>query len=108
MNNIQVIYEYDEIVSRLGEAIKSSNYKMQYFLDLLQIKRGFFYKKLKEKRFTSEEVIKLSKSLFPEEYHEYEVQLINKLILKSKEELKNNTNKNFESFLKEQKDKYGV
>ncbi len=108
MNNIQIIYEYDEIVSRLGEAIKSSNYKMQYFLDLLQIKRGFFYKKLKEKRFTSEEVIKLSKSLFPDEYREYEVQLINKLILKSKEELKNNTNKNFESFLKEQKDKYGV
>jgi recombinational DNA repair protein (RecF pathway) len=108
MNNIEVIYEYDKIVSRLGDEIKKSNYKIQYFLDLLQIKRSFFYKKLKEKRFTSEEVIKLSKSLFPDDYNEYEVQLINELIKKSKKEIKNNKGKKFELFLNEQKEKYGL
>ena len=108
MNNIQVIYEYDKIMSRLGEEIKKSNYKIQYFLDLLQIKRSFFYKKLKEKRFTSEEVIKLSRSLFPDEYNEYEVQLINELIERSKEDIKNNKGKKFEIFLNEQKEKYGL
>jgi len=108
MNNIQVIYEYDKIVSRLGEEIKNSNYKIQYFLDLLQIKRSFFYKKLKEKRFTSEEVIKLSRSLFPDEYNEYEVQLINELIERSKEDIKNSKGENFEIFLNEQKEKYGL
>ena len=108
MNNIEIIYEYDKIMNRLGDEVKSSNYKIQYFLDLLQIKRSFFYKKLKEKRFTSEEVIKLSKSLFPEEYNDYEVQVINNLIDRSKEEIKNNKGKDFELFLNEQKEKYGL
>jgi predicted DNA-binding transcriptional regulator AlpA len=108
MNNIEIIYEYDKIMNRLADEVKSSNYKIQYFLDLLQIKRSFFYKKLKEKRFTSEEMIKLSKSLFPEEYNDYEVHIINKLIEKSKEEIKNNKGKDFELFLNEQKEKYGL
>ena len=108
MNNVHIIYEYDRLMSRLGEEIKNSHYKIQYFLDLLEIKRSFFYKKLKEKRFTSEEVIKLSKSLFPEEYEDYEVSLINDLIKKSKEEIKNNKGQDFELFLNEQKGKYGL
>ena len=108
MNNVHVIYEYDKLMSRLGEEIKNSNYKIQYFLDLLEIKRSFFYKKLKEKRFTSEEVIKLSKSLFPEEYDDYEVSMINDLIKKSREEIKNNKGKDFEIFLNEQEEKYGI
>jgi recombinational DNA repair protein (RecF pathway) len=108
MNNIQIIYEYDKIMNRLGDEIKNSNYKIQYFLDLLDLKRSFFYKKLKEKRFTSAEMIKLSKSLFPDEYNQYEVDLINKLIDRSKEEIKNNKGKDFELLLDKQKGKYGL
>jgi hypothetical protein len=108
MNTIEIIYEYDKIISRLGEEIKSSNFKLQYFLDILQMKRSFFYKKLKEKRFTSEEVIKISKALYPEKYKEYEAQLMLRLIEKSKNEIAENKSKDFESLLNEQKQKYGI
>lgn len=108
MNTVQIIYEYDKIINKLEAEIKNSNYKIQYFLDLLDIKRSFFYKKLKEKRFTSDEVIKLSKSLYPVEYEEYEVAQINKLINKSKEEIKKNKGEEFDIFLNEQKEKYGL
>ena len=63
MNTVRVIYEYDRIMNRLEEEIRNSNFKIQYFLDLLHLKRSFFYKKLKEKRFTSTEMKLLSKSL---------------------------------------------
>ncbi len=108
MNAVQIIYEYDRIMNRLDEEIKNSNFKIQYFLNLLQLKRGFFYKKLKEKRFTSGEMKLLSKSLFPEEYKEYEVETINELIRKSKEQTKKNKGKDFHLFLNEQKKKYGL
>ena len=49
MNNIHIIYEYDKLMSRLGDEIKNSNYKIQYFLDLLHIKRSFFLQKTKRK-----------------------------------------------------------
>lgn len=108
MNTVQIIYEYDRIMNRLDEEIKNSNFKTQYFLDLLQLKRGFFYKKLKEKRFTSDEMKLLSKSLFPDEFKEYEVEIINELISKSKEQIENNKGEDFHLFLNEQKEKYGL
>ena len=108
MNTVRVIYEYDRIMNRLEEEIRNSNFKIQYFLDLLHLKRSFFYKKLKEKRFTSTEMKLLSKSLFPEEYKEYEVQIISDLIDQSKEQIKNNKGEDFQLFLNEQKEKYGL
>ena len=108
MNTINIIYEYDKIVGALREDIKKSNYKVQYFLDLLNLKRSFFYKKLKEKRFTSDEMKILSKHLYPEEYKDYEVTLINKLIAKSHKEIKNGEGEDFETLLEETKKEYGL
>ena len=88
MNNISVIYEYDSIMNRLAKDIKNSDFKVQYFLKLLNLKSGFFYKKLREKRFTSEEVKLLSKHLYPEEYQEYQEEQLNKFIEISKKQLK--------------------
>lgn len=108
MNTVNIIYEYDKVVSTIGEDIKKSNYKVQYFLDLLNLKRSFFYKKLKEKRFTSDEMKILSKHLYPEEYKDYEVSIINKLIEKSREEIKKGEIDNFETLLEETKKEYGL
>lgn len=108
MNSVQIIHEYDKLMNQLEAEVKNSNYKIQYFLDLLQIKRSFFYKKLKEKRFTSREMKILSKSLFPDAYKDYEVQIINELIEKSKKQIKEKEGLNFELFLNEQKEKYGL
>jgi predicted lipase len=108
MNTINIIYEYDKIIDQLGDDIKKSNYKLQYFLDLLNLKRSFFYKKLKEKRFTSDEMKVLSKHLYPEEYKEYEVNLINQLLEKSEKEIKDGNYSDFETLLNETKKEYGL
>ncbi|OAB80315.1 hypothetical protein [Cochleicola gelatinilyticus] len=88
MNKVQVIHEYDRIVTQLIDDIRNSHYKLQFFLELLQIKRGFFYKKMKEKRFTSEEVKTLSRYLYPEAYESYKVDVISKLLKASEKDIK--------------------
>ncbi|MEE9349509.1 MAG: hypothetical protein V3U80_05635 [Flavobacteriaceae bacterium] len=108
MNTIKIINEYDRIMDGLADAIKNSPYKIQYFLDLLDLKRGFFYKKLKEKRFTSEEMKVLSKSLYPEEYKDYEVEMIDKLLGISQQEFRDGKGEDFEPFLRESMRKYGL
>jgi len=101
MNNIEVIFKYDKIVSTLSHDIKNSDYKLQYFLDLLGLKRGFFYKKIKENRFTSDEVKKLAKSLYPEAYKDFELTLIDKALHLSREEIKEGKTSNFRKTLNE-------
>ena len=108
MNSIEIINRYDRLVEELGETIKNSPYKTQFFLDLLNIKRGFFYKKIKEKRFTSEEVKKLSKYLYPDDYNDVEKKVIKEILEKSKKEFKSGDFRDFEDVLRESKEKYGL
>ena len=108
MNTIDLIYKYDELMNNLASDLKSSNYKLQFFMDLLGLKRGFFYKKLKEKRFTSEEVMKISKHLYPEEYSDYEVEIIDKLLVKSQQQIKEGNFKTHENVMNEMRKKYGL
>jgi hypothetical protein len=108
MNPVTIIFEYDKIVSQLSETIKNSHYKVQFFLDLLNLKRGFFYKKLKEKRFTSDEMKLLSKHLFPDDYTEYEVEVIDKLLDYSSQQIKDGLYKTHEMVMEEIREKHGL
>jgi hypothetical protein len=92
----------------LADDIKNSNYKVQFFMDLLGLKRGFFYKKLKEKRFTSEEMKVLSKHLYPEEYSDYEVEIIDKLLEISSQQIKDGNFKTHNVVMEEMREKYGL
>ncbi|GAL65490.1 hypothetical protein [Jejuia pallidilutea] len=108
MNKIDVIYEYDNIINRLSEDIKKSDYKIQFFLKLLNLKRSFFYKKLREKRFTSAEMKLLSKHLYPEEYQNYQDTLLSGLLEKSRQQLKEGKTIDFENTIEASKRKYNV
>ncbi|SRR5690554_2095263 len=108
MNTIELINKYDELVDNIGEDIKKSPYKVQFFLDLLNLKRGFFYKKIKEKKFTSKEVKILSKYLYPNENEVYEAELISRLLKKSKQEIESGNYRDFDFILNESKEKYGL
>lgn len=108
MNKVELINKYHDLIDELGETIKNSPYKTQFFLDLLDLKRGFFYKKIREKRFTSEEVKKLSKYLYPNDYEELEKRAIKELLRKSKEEIKAGVYRDFNEVLSESKEKYGL
>ena len=108
MNTIKIINEYDRIMDGLADDIKNSHYKVQYFLDLLNLKRGFFYKKLKEKRFTSEEMKILSKSLYPKEYKDYEIEMIDKLLDVSSQQIKDGQFSTHDMVMEKMREKYGL
>lgn len=108
MNTISIIYEYDGIINRLSDDIKKSDYKVQYFLKLLNLKSSFFYKKLREKRFTSEEMKLISKHLYPKEYQEYQESLLSELLEKSRNQIKAGNGIDFEKILTASKQKYNV
>ncbi len=108
MNTVATIYNYDAIISHLAEDIKKSNYKINYFLNLLNLKPSFFYKKLKEKRFTSTEMKLIAKHLYPEEYQEYKDALISRFLARSKEQIAQGEGLDFESILEDSKQKYGI
>jgi hypothetical protein len=107
MNAIEVVHNYDLVITKLMEDIKKSDFKVAYFLKLLNLKSSFFYKKMREKRFTNEEVKLLSKHLYPEQYQAYKDVLISALLEKSEAELSAGLGVDFEGVLKESKLKYG-
>jgi len=108
MNTLEVIHNYDSVITQLIEDIKKSDFKTTYFLKLLNLKDSFFYKKMREKRFTNEEVKLISKHLYPEQYQAYKDELISKLLEKSKAELKAGLGINFETVLANSKQQYGI
>lgn len=108
MNTLEIIHNYDTIITQLIEDIKKSDFKTAYFLKLLNLKDSFFYKKIREKRFTNEEVKLISKHLYPEQYQAYKDELIGKMLEKSKAQLKAGLGVNFEDVLANSKQQYGV
>lgn len=108
MRNLDVIYQYDAVVTQLIQDIKKSDFKTSYFLKLLNLKDSFFYKKMREKRFTNEEVKLLSQHLYPEQYQEYKDELTERLLEKSKNQLENGEGVDFEKVLLKSQKQYGV
>ncbi|WP_242205383.1 hypothetical protein [Aestuariivivens insulae] len=108
MNTVDIINEYDKILDRLADDIKNSNYKLQYFMGLLGLKRGLFYKKMNEKRFTSEEMKKISKYLYPKEFEEHKENTILALLEKSKGQIIKGQTVDFEEVLSAAKKKYDL
>lgn len=108
MNNLDIIYKYDDVITQLIQDIKKSDFKTSYFLKLLNLKDSFFYKKMREKRFTNEEVKLLSQHLYPEQYQEFKDKLISKLLEKSKSQLENGEGVDFEKVLLKSKKQYDI
>lgn len=108
MNTLEIIHNYDSVMTQLIEDIKKSDFKTAYFLKLLDLKDSFFYKKMREKRFTNEEVKLISKHLYPEQYQDYQDALIGKMLDKSKAQLKAGLGVDFENVLATSKLKYNV
>jgi hypothetical protein len=105
MNAFEIVMENDRIMSSLKQDIKNSKYKVQYFLELLNLKSGFFYKKINEKRFTSEEMKILAKHLYPDAYQEYQERIIDEALAVSKEEIRTGEAQEFLDCLAEVKAK---
>lgn len=60
---IAEIEKYIEIRNNIDEILKNSPFKMSYIIEKSGIKKPTFFKKLKEKRFTPEELLVISKTI---------------------------------------------
>lgn len=57
------IEEYIDILNNIDEILKNSPFKMSYIIEKSGIKKPTFFKKLKEKRFTPEELLVIAKTI---------------------------------------------
>ncbi len=74
---IQIIEDYKNHVNSLPEKISNSFYKAEYFYSKLNITKATYYRKLKKKLFTLEEIERLTVLLYPNEVLMSELQKSN-------------------------------
>ncbi|TDO82889.1 hypothetical protein EV143_102150 [Flavobacterium chryseum] len=64
---IEIVVNYENYINDLPELIGKSYYKAEFFMQKLGLKHATYYRKLKLKNFTHQEVKLITALLFPEE-----------------------------------------
>ncbi len=85
---IAEIEKFIEIQNNIDEIIKNSPFKMSYIIEKSGIKKPTFFKKLKEKRFTPEELLVISKTIEVREWRNETKEEILESLRKSEEDIK--------------------
>lgn len=86
---IAEIEKYIEIQNSIDEILKNSPFKMSYIIEKSGIKKPTFFKKLKEKRFTPEELLIISKTIEPRQWRNETKEEILESLKKSEEDIRN-------------------
>lgn len=86
---IAEIEKYIEIQNNIDEILKNSPFKMSYIIEKSGIKKPTFFKKLKEKRFTPEELLVISKTIEPKQWRNETKEEILESLKRAEEEIKN-------------------
>lgn len=103
-NNMVVeIVNYINILENIDTHLKKSPFKLSYIIEKLGYKENTFFKKLKDKRFSPEELLKISEIINPEEFREYE---ISKMIEEGFKDMEEGRVKNFNQLMEEKRKKY--
>lgn len=63
---IQVVSKYVDFISNLKEYIDNSPFKTSFIYESLEMSKQVFYRKLKAQTFTPNEVLTITKILFPD------------------------------------------
>ena len=71
---IQIVKEFQDYALNIGKYIDKSNYKTKFFVDLLDLSRATYYRKLREHTFSVDEIGKISEVLFPKEAYLFQIQ----------------------------------
>lgn len=85
---IAEIEKYIEIQNNIDEILKNSPFKMSYIIEKSGIKKPTFFKKLKEKRFTPEELLVISKTIEPQWRNETKEEILESFV-RAEEDFKN-------------------
>lgn len=64
---IQIVSKYANYIENLKDYIDNSPYKTSFFYETMQMNKQNFYRKLKTANFSPNEVLTISKILFPSE-----------------------------------------
>lgn len=86
---IAEIEKYIEIQNNIDEILKNSPFKMSYIIEKSGIKKPTFFKKMKEKRFTPEELLIISKTIEPKQWRNETKEEILESLKRSEEDFKN-------------------
>ncbi|MCV9927648.1 hypothetical protein OIU83_08305 [Flavobacterium sp. LS1R49] len=98
---IEIVENYENYINNLPDLIGKSYYKAEFFMQKLGLKHATYYRKLKSKSFTNQEVKLLTTLLFPQEILMLELQ-------KSEEDIKAGRTINFEDFKEKLRTKYNI
>ncbi|MFP3591251.1 hypothetical protein [Chryseobacterium sp. SIMBA_038] len=86
---IAEIEKFIEIQNSIDEILKNSPFKMSYIIEKSGIKKPTFFKKLKEKRFTPEELLVISKTIEVKQWRNETKEEILESLKKSEEDIRN-------------------
>lgn len=70
---LQTVSKYVTFISELKEYIDNSPYKTSFIYESLEMSKQVFYRKLKSQTFTPNEVLVITKILFPKESYLEEI-----------------------------------
>jgi len=70
---LDIVYGYQNLLDNIDSYIEASKFKKDYLIEELGVSRATFYNKVKKKNFTIDEMVVLSKILFPEEAKAFEI-----------------------------------
>ena len=85
---IAEIEKYIEIQNSIDLILKESPFKISYIIEKTGIKKPTFFKKMKDKRFTSEELLAIAKVMEPVYRNETKEEILESL-KRSEEDFKN-------------------
>ncbi|MCY0969414.1 hypothetical protein [Chryseobacterium wangxinyae] len=97
---IAEIEKFIEIQNNIDEIIKNSPFKLSYIIEKSGIKKPTFFKKLKEKRFTPEELLVISKTIEPKQWRNETKKEILESLKRSEDDFKNGKVHDFQEVMK--------
>lgn len=95
---LDIVYRYQNLLANIGSYIDNSKFKKDYLIEQLGVSRATFYNKIKKKNFTIDEMVILSKILFPEEAKAFEIR---EALRESREDSKNGKIKSHKDVMKD-------
>ncbi|MCI9844234.1 hypothetical protein [Flavobacterium pectinovorum] len=98
---IEIVENYENYVNSLPELINKSYYKAEFFMQKLGLKHATYYRKLRLKTFTSQEVKLITALLYPEEMLVQQLQ-------KSEEDIKAGKTIDYTDFKEKLRIKYNI
>jgi hypothetical protein len=99
------IEKYIEISNNIDEILKNSPFKMSYIIEKSVIKKPTFFKKLKEKRFTPEELLRISKTVETKVWKNETKEEILESLKRAEVEINEGTTTGFYDFVNERRER---